>query len=209
MPIIERRVAGAQYAWGTNRAATNVVDVDYPGFGYADCGPYILINGKSFPMPMRGLNVKTITVVNSGRSANGVVISQRIGRDQQKIDALKWGVLRAETWSEMLQEFEKFELTITYPDPVTNDWTTRLMYPGDRQGTPWRLNSRGMPEYYINCTCNIIDIGQSDTNLPVPTSVHSTRGVEDEKELLASERIPKIIRQKTRLARVHIPIKPG
>ncbi len=125
--------------------------------------PYITINGKKFPFPKRGLGVQVATVVNSGRAANGRVIAQRIGRDQQKLNNCVWPVLKAEVWAEMLQEFAKFDLEVSYPDPVTNDWTTRRMYPGDRLGEPYWLGQDGRPTIYINCSCNLIDRGEDGT----------------------------------------------
>lgn len=125
--------------------------------------PYITINGKPFPFPKRGLGVTVSTIVNSGRAANGRVIAQRIGRDQQKLNNTVWPYLDAKTWSEMLQEFEKFDLEVSYPDPVTNNWVTRKMYPGDRSAEPYMLDENGMPTFYINCSCNLIDRGEDET----------------------------------------------
>lgn len=125
--------------------------------------PYFYINGKKFPFPKRGLNLQVITVVNSGRAANGRIVAQRIGRDQEKLNQLVWPYLDAETWAEMLQEFEKFDIEVTYPDPVTNDWTTRRMYPGDRSAEIWKLGPDGKPTHYINCSCNLIDRGEDGT----------------------------------------------
>lgn len=125
--------------------------------------PYITINGKPFPFPKRGMGVQVATVVNSGRATDGRIIAQRIGRDQQKLNNCVWPVLPAKVWSEMLQELEKFDLTVSYPDPVTNTWTTRRMYPGDRSAEPYFVGTNGIPTLYINCTCNLIDRGEDGT----------------------------------------------
>lgn len=122
--------------------------------------PYITINGKPFPFPKRGLGVQVVTVVNSARAADGRVVAQRIGRDQHKLNNCVWPALSAKVWSEMLQEFEKFDLEVTYPDPVSGDWITRRMYPGDRSAEPYQLNEDGKPIMYINCSCNLIDRGE-------------------------------------------------
>ena len=63
---------------------------------------YLAINGYELPPPKRGVNVTVITVVNSGRDANGAVVGQRVGRDQYKIDGLEWPWLTAEQWSQIL-----------------------------------------------------------------------------------------------------------
>lgn len=120
---------------------------------------FITINGKKFPSPSHGLNFEIATSVDSARNANAEVISQRVGRDSQKINNLKWNVLDAETWAEMLQEFEKFELTVRYPDMVHNRWTTRKMYPGNRSAIPFRFADDGLPTMYRDCQCNVIDMG--------------------------------------------------
>ena len=82
---------------------------------------------------------------------------------QQKLNNCVWPVLPAKVWSEMLQELEKFDLTVSYPDPVTNTWTTRRMYPGDRSAEPYFVGTNGIPTLYINCTCNLIDRGEDGT----------------------------------------------
>ena len=96
----------------------------------------IYVNGKPFPSPKRGLNFITSTIVTSSRNANGEVVGQKVGRDQNKLDSLVWPVLDAETWSEMLQEFNNFYVTVKFPDMVANKWKTLKMYPSDRSAEP-------------------------------------------------------------------------
>lgn len=124
---------------------------------------FIIINGKAFPPPARGLNFVIATMVSAGRDANNEVIGQRVGRDQQKLDNLYWPHLSASVWASLLQEFDKFELTVTYPNPLTNSWVTRKMYPGDRTMTVFKVSkSTGLPTEYINCKVNVIDMGLVD-----------------------------------------------
>ncbi len=121
---------------------------------------FITINGKKFPAPARGLGFEIATTVDSARNANNTVIGQKVGRDQQKINDVVWPHLKASVWAEMLQEFEKFELTVTYPDMVHNAWTTRKMYPGNRSAIPFKFRDDGLPTEYIECKCNLIDMGE-------------------------------------------------
>ena len=123
---------------------------------------FIRINGNEYPQPSRGLHVQVATIVDSARNANGVVVGQKIGRDQQKLDDLFWAYLPAAVWQSILQEFDKsFYVTVTYPDMVHGGWTTRKMYPGDRDATPlWLSKSTGLPTHYINCKVNLIDCGE-------------------------------------------------
>lgn len=122
-------------------------------------GATIYVNGKAFPFPKRGLNFIVSTNMSGGRNALGEVIGQKVGRDQNKINNLVWPILDAQTWADMLQEFEQFFVTVKFPDMVTNEWRTLLMYPGDRSAEPYEVNEEGFPTKYINCKVNIIDCG--------------------------------------------------
>ena len=122
---------------------------------------FIRINGNAYPTPKRGLNFMVATIVDSARNANAVVVGQKVGRDQQKINNLEWPYLSAKQWSDILKEFSNFYVTVSYPDMVNNQWTTRKMYPGDRSATPYRLDpNTGLPKDYINCKVNLIDCGE-------------------------------------------------
>ena len=122
---------------------------------------FIQINGRPYPSPRRGLGLVTATIVDSARNANGVVVGQVVGRQQQKINNLEWAYLTAAEWSQILKEFDNFYVTVTYPDMVNNSWTTRKMYPGDRSATPFHLDpDTQFPLDYINCKVNLIDVGE-------------------------------------------------
>lgn len=121
----------------------------------------ITINGKEFPAPQRGLEFIVSTNVNSGRNANGEVIGQVVGRNQNKANNLVWPFLDAQTWAEMLQEFDDFFVIATIPDMVHNTWQTIKMYPGDRSAEPYWIDPVAkLPTHYINCKVNIIDCGE-------------------------------------------------
>jgi len=122
----------------------------------------IYVNGKAFPSPKRGLNFVVSTIVSSSRNANGEVVGQKIGRDQNKLDALVWPILDAETWSSMLQEFDQFFVVVKFPDMVSNQWRTVKMYPGDRSAEPYMVDDDGFPTKYINCKVNLVDCGVID-----------------------------------------------
>lgn len=121
----------------------------------------ITINGKEFPAPQRGLEFIVSTNVNSGRNANGEVIGQVVGRNQNKANNLVWPFLDAQTWAEILQEFDDFFVIATIPDMVHNTWQTIKMYPGDRSAEPYWIDPvTKLPTHYINCKVNIIDCGE-------------------------------------------------
>jgi hypothetical protein len=119
----------------------------------------ILVNGKSFPAPDLGMSFEIATLVNGEKNANGTLVAQKVGRDQYKISNLVWTKLDADTWSEILKEFNKFFVTVKFPDMVNNSWLTLLMYPGNRTAEPLELLPSGLPKSYKNCKVNIIDCG--------------------------------------------------
>ena len=100
------------------------------------------------------------TNLSSGRNANGEVIGQVVGRNQNKANNLVWPWLDAATWASMLQEFDNFFVVAKIPDMVHNDWITIQMYPGNRSAEPYRIDPvTKLPTHYINCKVNIIDCG--------------------------------------------------
>lgn len=121
---------------------------------------YIYVDGEEFPYPERGLNIIVTTPVNSARDTKAEVVGQRISRDQYKINNLKWTMLSAEQWSFILKKFRKgFGVPVTFPDPITQDWITLKMYPGDRSAEPYWIDDEDKPTRYRNCKVNIIDCG--------------------------------------------------
>lgn len=85
---------------------------------------------------------------------------ERIGRDMGKIE-LTWNVLTPETWSRMLQAFSNFTFDVQYIDMVTNNWTSRKFYVGDRSARPYMVDPKtNRPKYYVQCKANIIDVGE-------------------------------------------------
>lgn len=122
---------------------------------------FIYINGMAFPYPDKDSGLQSIsTLVNSARTADGVMRGEKIGRDQAKIQ-LAWNVLTPNEWSKMLQQFSNFYFTIKYIDMVTNDWTTRKFYVGDRSAKPYMVDpNTGKPKYYVQCKVNVIDVGE-------------------------------------------------
>lgn len=124
-------------------------------------GGFIYINNIAFPYPDKDSGLQTIsTLVNSARTADGVMRGEKIGRDQAKIE-LTWNVLTPETWSKMLQQFDNFYFTIRYIDMVTNDWTYRTFYAGNRSARPYLIDpTTNRPKYYVQCKVNVIDTGE-------------------------------------------------
>lgn len=120
---------------------------------------FVAINGHPLPSPKRGVGIIVTTVVDAGRNANGVVVGQRIGRDQYKIDGLEWPMLTAPQWETILAAMSNFYFPVTFTDPVTNTLRTVTMYCGDRRGDPYYLDDSGKPTHYKDCKVNLIDTG--------------------------------------------------
>lgn len=120
---------------------------------------YLAINGHPLPPPKRGVASVVTTLVDSGRNASGVVVGQKIGRDQYKIDTLEWPWLTAAQWSDILTWLSPFFVMLTFTDPVTNTLRTIPVYCGDRRAEPYRVTENGEPTHYYNCKVNLIDTG--------------------------------------------------
>lgn len=122
---------------------------------------FIKINDIAFPYPDKDSGLQTIsTLVNSARTADGVMRGEKIGRDQSKIE-LTWNVLTPDKWSSMLKQFDNFFFTIKYIDMVTNDWVTRKFYVGDRSAKPYMIDPvTNKPKFYVQCKANVIDVGE-------------------------------------------------
>ena len=121
---------------------------------------YLELNGNPLPSPKRGVTPTVSTLVNSGRNANGVVVAQKIGRDQYKIDNLEFPWLSASEWSRILKILHHFFVHVTFYDPVTNGRKTVRMYVGNRTAEPYWVDDNGKPLFYRNCKFNLIDTGE-------------------------------------------------
>ena len=121
---------------------------------------FLYINSTPIPYPDKDSGIQTIsTVVDSARTADGVMRGEKIGRDLTKIE-MTWNVLTPSDWQEILNAVSPFTFNVQYFDMRLNNWVSKLFYCGDRSAMPVMINeSTGRPKYYRNCTVNIIDVG--------------------------------------------------
>jgi hypothetical protein len=121
---------------------------------------FIWINGIQLPSPDRGLKIVRSQLVDSGRNALGQVVAQKINRRLIKLDGLSWTYLSAADWHTIIQEVEKFTGTLKVWDALSNDFWTLQVYWGDSTEEPFNTNpDTGEIIDFINCKCNIIDMG--------------------------------------------------
>lgn len=121
---------------------------------------FISINGVSLPTPSTGLQVQRQQLVDSARNAQGQVVAQKINRRIIKLNQLKWNWLPADVWRTILIEIEKFEGSLYYWDNLAGAFKTLRVYWGDSSEEIFKINpDTGEVLEYVNCSCNIIDMG--------------------------------------------------
>lgn len=126
---------------------------------YAKFSNFISINGVQLPNPSYGLTIDGEQLVDSARNALGQVVAQKINRRLVKLNNLKWNYLTADEWQTILTEIEKFQGTLTYYDPLTGSKITREVYWGNSSAQPNTIDASGNITSFINCSCNLIDMG--------------------------------------------------
>jgi len=121
---------------------------------------FIKINGIVLPYPKRGLKQMREQFVDSARNALGKVLAQRINRRIMKFEPLEWANLTATEWRTIQVEIEKFVGTLEYWDNLTGTFKEITVYWGNEESEIWKINpSTGEVLEYINCKCNIVDMG--------------------------------------------------
>jgi len=77
-----------------------------------------------------------------------------------KFEPVIWKHLTASEWRAILTEIEKFEGELYFWDNLTGTFVTRKVYWGDASEEIFKINKdTGEVLEYINCRCNIIDMG--------------------------------------------------
>lgn len=121
---------------------------------------FIKINGVVVPYPAIGLTVQRQQLVDSARNAQGQVVAQKINRRISKINNLQWKYLTASQWRTIQTEIDKFTGTLEFWDNASNSFKSITVYWGDEEAEPFKINpSTGEVLSYINCKCNLIDMG--------------------------------------------------
>lgn len=121
---------------------------------------FIKINGVTLPYPARGLGLARQQLVDSARNANGEVVAQKVNRRINKLDNLEWKHLTASQWRAIQAEIDKFKGTLEFWDNPSGTFKTITVYWGDETSEIFKIDpATGEVLEYINCKCNIIDMG--------------------------------------------------
>ena len=108
---------------------------------------------------------QTSRAVNAARNINGAVVGQMVGRSIDKQN-MTWKVLKRELWWSINRFFETNGMYFycKYFAHNVGKWLIRRFYCGDVSCEPYKINANdGVPDVYLNCTVNVIDMGEDDT----------------------------------------------
>lgn len=121
---------------------------------------FIKINDVTLPPTKRGVTVTSFTLTRTNRNANGIIVGQKVGRDQFKIENLEWSWLPAEEWENILQQITSELVSVTFVNPKTNSPVTINMLCSEQSGQPYWINDNGEPTHYRSCKLKLTDIGE-------------------------------------------------
>ena len=119
---------------------------------------WIEFAGKKIPYPANDLTQGLYTTVDQARNANNVMVGQKVGRDQYKLDNLYWRILNDEDWNYILSIADDFKFKVKFY-AMGKGWITITMYAGDRTAKPLTFNSDGSVAVWQECKMNVIDVG--------------------------------------------------
>lgn len=124
------------------------------------------INDYTLPTPAKGITIKRKPSLSTQTNAKGQIVAQVINeRRTLEFSGLKWNYLDAETWRKVLAEAEKNIGDFTYYDTLAEKWYKIKVLWGATQEEPYIVGSDGKPEIYINCSCDVTDMGFSRTEV--------------------------------------------
>lgn len=110
--------------------------------------------------PARGLSYQGQQMVDSARNANAVVVAQKINRRLIKLNNLEWKYLTDDEWSTIVNAINDFFGYVEFYDPASQSRKRMKFYWGDYEAEPFMTDpDNGTVVSWINCKCNIIDMG--------------------------------------------------
>ena len=138
------------------------IDSRFIYFGTGVSGNNLTGNTLALPFPSSG-PFETSRAVNSGRNANNVVVGQMVGRSVDK-QSMTWNVLPVQKWWEINRWIETNGMFFycKYFSHNVGKWMIRRFYCGDPKCSPFKIDpSTGVPDVYLDCSLNVIDMGES------------------------------------------------
>ena len=123
----------------------------------------VSVGGVDLPTPSTYVGTEA-TVVDSARNGNGYVVGAIVRESVAKVE-LTWKYLTAQQWASVMQLFNtayggNFYNDVTFFNQLTNGWTTRKMYVGDRttSGAYMRDPVTGQITGYTNPKLSLIEV---------------------------------------------------
>ena len=116
----------------------------------------ITVESTVLPDPSEYIGT-TVDVVDSGRNAAGVVVSDVVRSDIAKVEAV-WNFISSEQWATILSLFkDNFTNSVTFYNQTTGGFDTRTMYIGDRT-TGGMVTSRGEIKGWETAKLTLIEV---------------------------------------------------
>ncbi len=121
---------------------------------------YLKFNDQELPSVRKGITVSVSMVTSSARNANGVLVRQKIGRTQYKLENVEWLQLSPEEWESILEIINSGYFDVTFLNPETNAPITIKMHCDNKSAVPYYVDANDRPAFYRNCKINLIDSGE-------------------------------------------------
>ena len=121
---------------------------------------YLKFNDQDLPSVRKGITVSVNQITTSARNANGVVVRQKIGRTQYKLENVEWLQLSPEQWEMILGMISSGVIDVTFMNPETNLPVTIKMHVDDKSAQPYYVDASNRPAFYRNCKVTLTDTGE-------------------------------------------------
>ena len=121
---------------------------------------YLKFNDQELPSVRKGITVSVNMVTSSARNANNVLVKQKIGRTQYKLENVEWAQLSPEQWEEILEIVNSGYFNVTFMNPETNLPITIKMHCENKSAKPYYVDANDRPAFYRDCKIDLIDSGE-------------------------------------------------
>lgn len=116
----------------------------------------VTVAGTALPTPSQYEGTH-VDVVDSGRNAQGVIVSDIVRQNIAKIEC-KWNYLTLSKWAAICALFKNsWSNSVTFLDQTTGGYSTAVMYVSDRK-TGGAVSSNGTLIGWKNCSLSLIEV---------------------------------------------------